>query len=111
MGVPKNTPVETLLQLRQSIIDTLSEVMEVNKSWIRPFFPADLLDEAPAECQTIYVRLDTAIFHSLASLSKAQRTTAALAHVIWEAFEGRFEVEVFIGDLNPDWRTLVKARE
>lgn len=72
-----------------------------------------MLDEATDEaegCRTIYVSLDTAMFFGKPEVDAlAKDVTAALASVIWNAFGGKYEVEVFIGNLNPAWKTLLKA--
>jgi len=115
-GIPKDTPVPVLNGLRKDIVRTVAETMGCKISWVRPFFPMDLLDEPTDEtsgCRTIFVSLETALFFGKddpENDAKAQRVTKALAQVIWAAFGGKYEVEVFIANLNPIWRTLIKVK-
>ena len=112
-GVPEDTPEEVLKVLRRDIVATLASKMRVPANWIHPFFPKDLLGEPEEEADgssTIYVSLDTAMFHGVTNVDAlAKEVTQALAEVVWEAFSGRYEVEVFIGDLNKEWKYLIKA--
>jgi hypothetical protein len=41
-------------------------------------------------------------------LDRRWKVTLAIANVIWTAFFGRYEVEVFIGDLDSEGKTLLK---
>jgi len=114
-GIPKDTPVSVLNGLRKDIVRTVAETMGCKISWVRPFFPMDQLDEptdTESGCRTIFVSLETAMFFGKddpEANEKALRVTKALAQVIWAAFGGRYEVEVFINNLNPTWRTLIKV--
>ena len=114
-GIPKETPKETLIALRKDIVSTLAKAMPVSPAWVRPFFSADLLDEPTQEdegCNTIYACLDTAMFFGKENAEPlAKGVTSALATTIWGAFNGKYEVEVFVGNLNPAWKTLLKAAE
>ncbi len=113
-GIPRGTSTGLLERLRRNIVKTVSDTMQVPQNWVRPLFVADLLDGPESSvdgANTIYARLDTAVFHDKAEVGEIARyVTASLAKVIWDAFEGRYEVEVFIGDLNPEWKTLLDAR-
>ena len=112
-GTPKETPKEKLHELRVEIVKALVETMKVPASWVRPFFPVDMLDEATEEaegCNTIYACLDTAMFFGKPDVDNlAKAVTDALANAIWKVFGGKYEVEVFVGNLNPAWKTLLKA--
>jgi hypothetical protein len=48
------------------------------------------------------------MFHSSQDEAKALGVVTALAHLIWEAFERVYEVEVFIGDLHDRWKCLLE---
>lgn len=115
-GIPKYTSQEVLVALRRAIVASLTETMHTPVEWNRPFFVADLLGE-PIErvdgSSTIYVSLDTAMFYGKSEGevgNLARKATAGLAIVIWEAFDGKYEVEVFVGNLNPYWKSLFKAK-
>lgn len=119
-GIPEHTATSKLTDLRRSIVASVSETMSspgvpVPASWIRPIFVRDMLGEPEVEsdgCNTIYVRVDTAMFSG--KLDEEDETwplvvVSALAQIIWDAFSGKYEVEVFIGELNPKWKKLLKA--
>lgn len=112
-GAPYDTPSVTLLKLRTDIAATVSQQMGCPTKWVRPFFPLDMLDgeELPEDaCRTIFVRVDTAMFHANPDEEKAIGVVTALAHLIWEAFDGLYEVEVFIGDLHNKWKCLLEPK-
>ncbi len=116
-GIPKYTSQEVLVALRRAIVASLTESMHTPPEWNRPFFVADLLGEPiePADgSKTIYVRLDTAMFYGKSEDEVgdlARKATAGLAVVIWKAFSGQYKVEVFIGDLNKNWKSLINAHD
>ena len=114
-GIPKDTQDEVLYQLRRDIVNTLHEVMQVPPDWVHVFFPKDMLhDPNPDGTEggnTIYINLDTGMFHGKPIVDVlAQRVTLALAHVVWNAFGGLCEVECMVGDCNPAWTSLIKAK-
>jgi len=114
-GIPNGTQKDILHVLRRNLVEVVSSQMEVPKEWVRPFFPVDWLDDpiAPEEgCNTIYARLDTAMFtgHEPSFETLPVSVVTAIAQVIWEAFEGKYEVEVFVGELNPKWKKLLPAQ-
>lgn len=118
-GIPPGTPGDDLVQLRKDIVEVLSEEMmgwKVPQSWIRPFFPREMLglpaEEGDEGSRTIYVQLDTGLFKQTPDVvmqKRAREVTQALATVIWMAFSGRFEVECFIGYLDPATKCLIQA--
>lgn len=114
-GIPQGTSDEKLAKLRENIVAKLVEVMEVPANWVRPFFPFDLLPDPQTEADgsnTIYVALDTGMFHGKENADTlASKVTEALARVVWDAFEGRFEVECMVHGLNPNWKTLIEVKE
>lgn len=122
-GIPSGTDIEVLWTLRRSIVSCLSTSMRLDEDldkpipphWIRPFFPADLLDEPTGEedgAKTIYARIDTAMFSDLPHYAALPAKVAEkLAQVIWDAFEGTYEVEVFVGELHAKWKKLLPAKE
>lgn len=101
-------------QLRRDIVSAMAETMNVPPKWVRPLFVEDMLGDPtePADgAPTIFAVLETSMLHGKTGADeKAHEITGVLAKVIWETFGGRFEVEVFIGDLNPEWKTLLDAR-
>ncbi|NMB91516.1 hypothetical protein GYA37_01550 [candidate division WWE3 bacterium] len=112
-GIPEGTSKETLSELRKGIVSSIVTTMEVPTNWVHPLFVSDLLGEEPKEetegSNTIYVRLDTAMLHGKTDADDlAVLITSDLAHVVQQTFGGKYEVEVFIGDLNIKWRTLLK---
>ncbi len=113
-GIPKGTSEEAMCKLRVEIVSSLVRTMGVPSNWVHPFFVDDLLGKEPEEeiegSNTIYVRLDTAMLHGKKDVDDlAVLVTSDLAHVVQQAFGGKYEVEVFIGDLDPKWRTLLKS--
>jgi len=109
-GLPRETSQKDLLSLRGSIIAIVSRKMEVPPESIRPFFPADLLDGPGPDGQTIYVKLDTSMFHGKPKADElAQEVARTLANVVWRELDCRYEVEVFIVGLNPNWSFLREA--
>ncbi|OGC45254.1 hypothetical protein A2V49_01485 [candidate division WWE3 bacterium RBG_19FT_COMBO_34_6] len=113
-GIPKNTPQEKLVELRKRIVKTLVDAMDVSAYWVRPLFPIDMLSEPKEECEgcnTIYGSLDTGMFFGKKDVDNLAKTvTAALAQIIWDEFGGRYEVEVFITNLDPHWSTLLLSK-
>ena len=116
-GIPKYTSQKVLVALRKAIVASLPETMGTPAEWNRPFFVTDSLGE-PVEpsdgSSTIYVRLDTAMFYGKSEEDAgnlARKATAALAIVIWNAFDGEYDVEVFVGNLNSFWKSLINARD
>lgn len=114
-GIPPEATPEELTRLHSAIVKTVAETMGCPENWVRPIFPKDLLDAVefgPDVCDTIYARLDTAMFNGKTDVDElANKVIAALAKVIWDAFYGMYEVEVFVGDLNAKWKCLLEARE
>jgi hypothetical protein len=115
-GIPQDTPETVLNGLRKDIVAVVAKYMGCNTTWVRPFFPKDFLAEPTREsdgCKTIFVELETAMFYGNIGEegdNKAKQVTKELATVIWAAFNGRYEVEVFINNLNPTWRHLIKVK-
>lgn len=111
-GTPSNTPKGLLKKLRREIILLVAETMNVKPSTVRPFFPADMAGDPDLdEDDTIYCRLDTGMFTNKPdTLANRETVTKAVARAIWNAFDGKYEVEVFIGDLNSAGKTLLKPR-
>lgn len=110
-GVPDTAEKDTLRLLRRDIVATVVEAMDCEQSWVRVFFPTFHLEEPqdPEEgCHTIYVAIDTGMFTGSAVANReVQNVTDAIGNVIFDAFRGRREVEVFIRDLNNRWKTLL----
>ena len=111
-GIPKDTGVEVLSFLRKAIVADLAGTMEVERNSIHPYLHIDQLEKATSAVEgssTIYVRIDTGHFFRKTGIDEqAKMVTSSLAQVIWNVFKGKFEVEVFIGNLNHDWVTLLK---
>jgi hypothetical protein len=104
---------ERLIDLRREIVKTLNE-MGFTKSWCTPIFPTDRLPEPSGEADggnTIYCRLDTGFFHEgTVNEGRAPHVVSTLCRAIWDFFGGRYAVEVGVGDLDPKFMKLTKAR-
>ncbi|MEK7595241.1 MAG: hypothetical protein AAB443_01435 [Patescibacteria group bacterium] len=111
-GLPEGTPKEVLRKMRAELITAVAEAMDVSPKIVRPFFVKDLLGDPDAEQDnTIYCRLDTGMFFDTPDAFEArEKVTRAVAQIIWDTFDGEFEVEVFIGDLDGRGKTLLKPR-
>lgn len=111
-GLPENMPKTTLLELRRKLVLRLSENMGVDSSWVRVFFPKDRLDDlSESDNDHIYVTIETGMFYGKHEDSNDPKSaTSAIAQLIWDAFDGQFEVECFIGSHNPIWVTLIEAK-
>ncbi len=108
-GLPDETPVELMSQIRADIITELASAVGIDPGMIRPFFPTDRLGNPDhGQDTTIYCVLDSGMF-GVKSAEFREKATSAIAQVIWNAFEGNYEVEVMIGDLNSSGKTLLKA--
>ena len=114
-GLPDNLSPDFLMDMRRQIIQAVVREMEVEISWVRVFFPVDMLSQPqkPEDgCQTVYVTLETAMFHNKedVELKKiALATVNAIAHVIWEYLQGKCEVEAFVLNLSPDLKKVLPA--
>lgn len=111
-GVPENTPKEVLRNLRAGIIHIVATSMGTARKTVRPFFPKDLAGD-PDEDQddTIYVRLDTGMFHNKPdTLEAREEVTSALARLVFDAFGGQYAVEAFIGDLDSESKTHIHVK-
>lgn len=107
-GFPDETPDAVLCRIRADIITKLAEAANISHSTIRPFFPADRLgDPNPGQDNTIYCALDSGMFVESA-VKERKKVTSAITEVIWRAFLGQIEVEVYIDDLNSAGKTLRK---
>lgn len=111
-GIPESTPKYTLLQLRRKLVLSLAENMGVDTSWVRVFFPKDQLDDLEeGNNDHIYVTIETGMFYNkLDGSNEPKNATGIIAQIIWDTFDGRFEVECFIGSHNPAWVTLIEAK-
>lgn len=114
-GIPYNVEPQDLFKLRGQIVETIVKNLDAPYSWVRVFFPEDKLsDFAQTPCETIWVTLDTAVFsQKLKSGMSAQEvdkfvqmTLVAVTDVIWEFFNGKYEVEIAVNNLNKQWMHL-----
>ncbi|MCA0452414.1 MAG: hypothetical protein LCI00_00380 [Chloroflexi bacterium] len=112
-GIPEATPKYTLVQLRRKLVSALAENMGVDTSWVRVFFPSDRTgDPIEGENDHIYVTIETGMFYKKAEDDSTPKyATSVIAQLIWDVFEGQFEVECFIGNHNPAWVTLIEAKK
>ena len=87
--------------------------MGVDTSWVRVFFPSDRTgDPIEGESDHIYVTIETGMFYQKAEDGITPKyATKVVSKIIWEAFDGQFEVECFIGNHNPGWVTLIEAKQ
>lgn len=111
-GLPSETAPDLLKKIRAEIISAVAETMGIKPNIVRPFFPKDLAgDPDEGQDDTIYCRLDSGMFYNKPdTLSNRLKVTSAVAQIIWNAYNGRYEVEVFIGDLNGEGKTLLKPK-
>lgn len=113
-GIPDGTPVQVVSQLRRDIVAALVNKLACLPAIVTPYFPKDWLgDPAGPEDggKTIYVRLDTGMLNGKSGRDTddlATYLTGAVAKMVFDAFQGKIEVECFIGDLVPKWKTLLK---
>lgn len=120
-GMPIEISTAVVEQLRRDIVRTLAEKIDISPSWVHPFFPVDLLEEPTQESEggnTVYISLETGLFFNLpfnSSLieqqAKAQDITMSLAKVVWDALNGAYEVECFVSNLDPAWRSIIYAKQ
>lgn len=115
LGLPNDTPKSVLQELRQAIVKGLLDHMQAPARWTHPIFVLDPLSPAsePEDgSATVCVILETGMFHNLPDSPEkdhvVQSVTKALGQIIFDTIGGWLEVEVFVGDLNPAWRALIK---
>lgn len=112
-GIPENTDQELLRELRRDIVKSVVRTMEAPQDWVHPIFPRDLLGpaEAPEDgTSTLYLRLDTALFHGLhPTAGEPLKVLNDLAQLVEEAFDGQYSVEAVVGELHSEWKVIVKA--
>lgn len=66
-------------------------------------------DPDPGQDTTIFIELKTGMFGGdKRDLVTMRKVTYELARVVWRYFNGQYEVEVFIGDLDGETKTLIK---
>ncbi len=107
-GLPDATPLDLQRKIRADIIAKLAAAVGIEPSTIRPFFPQDRIgDPDEGQDNTIYCELDSGMFVGKPARER-KAATSAIAEVIWQAFFGMIEVEVFIGDLDSTGKTLRK---
>lgn len=116
-GIRGSTSKDTLRDMRRKIVAAITEHLPgVPKHWTNPSFPADLLDEDPQTeddgASTIYVRLDTAMFTGKSDTAETKKAVLqAICDIVWEAFEGKYEVEGFIGQLDKEGKVLIEPKK
>ena len=107
-GLPDETTSALLRKIRTNIIVKLAAATGIKPSTIRPFFPNDRIgDPDEGQDNTIYCKLDSGMFVGQPERMR-KAATSAINGVIWQAFGGKFEVEVFINDLDGTGKTLRK---
>ncbi len=120
-GMPLNMDIEFYSQIRREIVEVMFQAINspwhsVKRSSMTVFMPVDLLDEpeTPEDGgKTIYCRIDTALLTKpLVGQDEAipGKLTSGVAKVLWDAFNGDYEVEVFIGHLELSSKTLLKPK-
>lgn len=109
LGVPVDTPKETLRALRAELIGVVEEAMGIETGMTRVFFPTDMLGD-PDEGQDtlIWVFLYTGMFRGQ-PVEKAKATTKAIAETVFAAFGGLIGVEVFVRECDPDTKTIIES--
>jgi hypothetical protein len=111
-GVAEDIPDNTLLQIRQTVVGRLAENMKTDPSWIRVFFPRERLGiVGDNDNDHIYISIDTGMFYSKpVGNDDPKSATQLVAQIVWESFDGQYEVECFIGNHNPSWVSLIQAK-
>lgn len=112
-GVPTSASSEVLHRLRADIITAVADAMSISPDTVRPFFPIDLIGD-PDEGQDtiILVELGTGMFSGVPNAVVARkRVTSAVAQVVWNAYSGRYGVEVFVDDLSGVGVTYLKPKQ
>jgi hypothetical protein len=109
-GLPEKVTDEAIIELRDTIVSKLAENMNIDQSWIRVFFPQDLLSRVTSGNSTIYVTIETGMFFAKNEDDPPNSATTLVAQIIWEMLDGQYEVECFVGNHNPKWVTLIHAK-
>jgi hypothetical protein len=110
-GLPKDTHEDHLILLRQQIVEIVHQVMQVPIWWVRPFVVPDLFPAPTSEedgSKTIYIRIDTGMFFEKPE-TFSKEVVVAVAQLVWKFYNGEYEIECFIGSLNPEWKSLIEA--
>ena len=112
LGIPPDTTPEILKKLRADIIRELAHAMSISPDTIRPFFLTDTLGRpSEGEDTTIYCRIDTGEYFKKDDARAAkEQVTSVVANLISATFGSKYDVEVFIGDLDPESKTYLKDR-
>lgn len=117
-GLPKDTPQSVLAELRRAIVKALFDHMHAPMRWTHPILICDALPlaELPEDgSNTICVILETGMFHDKPESPDkdiaVKSVTKALGQAIFDTIGKWLEVEVFVNDLNPAWRSLIKPAD
>jgi hypothetical protein len=112
-GIPPETPDVVLMSLRRNIVSAVAQCMTVRPDWVDVNMPEDKLPVPVVladGARTISVRLETRMFHGLPSKAPVPKATvAALADIVRETFVRKYEVEVSVVELHPEWIVTLPA--
>jgi len=107
-GTPTHVDEWTLSRLYDQLVDTISEIMNCPREWVRPFFVGDELFRPieNEECKTVLVKFETGMFHDRSDDDpQVARLLKAIASDVSHAFG--CEVEAAINGWHPGWKQLV----
>ena len=112
--VSQSIPDETLEELRPKLVQIVSDIMGCPKKWVGPeFFRSTLKDPTdPNEGSgTVLIKLETGLFDGRPNDDQQiQNVLQALTDAVWEAFDGKYEVEASVAGWHPGWKYLKKAK-
>ena len=111
--VPQSIPDEILEVLRIKMVYITSDLMKCKKEWVGPEVFRSALKEPvhPDEgCSTVLIKLETGLFADRPDDDlQVQEVLKALTDAVWEAFDGKYEVEASVAGWHPGWKHLRKA--
>lgn len=113
-GMPNETDLEVLENLRIQLVQTISQMMHCPPAWVRPFFVLDMLSRPTGfeSCTTVLVKLETGLFRGRDHDDQhVADVLKAISQDVWNALGGMHEVEISIIPWPPDWSYIIKAVE
>ncbi|MEX1061729.1 MAG: hypothetical protein WEC39_01290 [Patescibacteria group bacterium] len=122
-GVPNGFPTYKLAVLRDEIVAYLAKEMKIKPGIVTPFFLPGLLDRPSKEVEhiqggsTIFVSLATGMFQQTGLMSGEKDSKAinsilqGLGEIVADAFHFRYEVEVFLDNLDPGTKAFIPSEE
>lgn len=94
--------------LKQAIIAQLAEATGIKTESITPIAHKDEFGPPKPGLDTVYVRVDSGMFvGDLDTDENREKATGVVARLVFEALNGVFGVECFVGDLDPRGKTQI----